>query len=139
MMEKRYCIDIGGVYYFSTESTLRKSPTLNAAIQQHSQEQEDIPLFVDRDGGIFHHVLYYLRNNSVPSLEDSSYIEMLVVEAGYFGLRGMELQLSRQLSERANSLTEMQRDIREMRFILEESVLQHRNSRSTGKATHHIR
>ena len=94
----RYMIDVGGVLYCSTIQTLSKSPTLKSLIERH--DDEETLVFIDRDGSAFQHVLNFLRNGTVYAIEDRAFAEFLINEAGFFGLRKMEAQISKQLSER---------------------------------------
>tara|TARA_B110000046_G_scaffold36453_2_gene39876 strand:+ start:8857 stop:9186 length:330 start_codon:yes stop_codon:yes gene_type:complete len=92
MNEPRYTIDVGGTYYVSTRSTFEKSSVLKSIISKHTDP--DAPPFVDRDGSAFHFVLNFLRNGTVQHIEDRSYQTILILEAGFYGLRRMEYQLT---------------------------------------------
>lgn len=90
MHEPKLTIDVGGILHFSTRPTLAKSSVLDTVLQQ-SQDGE-CP-FVDRDGILFYHVLAYLRNGTVPPNDDKTFLKLLMLEAGYYRLRGMETQI----------------------------------------------
>ena len=99
MTDQRFCIDIGGVLYMTTVHTLQKSNTIRRILAKHNPALDDTPPFVDRDGGAFYYVLNFLRNGTVHFIADSSYVQFLINEAGYYGLAAMELQLSNMLSD----------------------------------------
>lgn len=106
MSDERYYIDIGGCLYVSTYTTLKKSPTLDAILDETATET---PPFVDRDASAFQYILNFLRNGSVHvNPDDKSFIEFLMGEAQYFGLRKMESQLSKLLEKKSrNDLTDV--------------------------------
>lgn len=96
--DKRYYIEVGGIIYTTTIDTLRRSPTLDAILLD---EPSEIPVFIDRDGFAFQYVLNFLRNGSVYiNPEDRVYIEFLMGEAAYFGLKKMESQLTKLLDKK---------------------------------------
>lgn len=94
-MHSRYFIDVGGVIFATTRSTLSKCPALDRMMKEHDgvKEQDKAPLFVDRDGYYFQYVLNFLRNNSIASI-DASVVEALLNEAAFFKLKEMERQLT---------------------------------------------
>ena len=95
----RYMIDVGGFVYCSSIETLSKCPTLKAMID--TSPEDGSLIFIDRDGSAFQYILNFLRNGSILAVDDRAYTEFLIIEAGFFGLRTMESQLSKQLSERS--------------------------------------
>ena len=98
MGDERYYVDIGGFLYVSTYKTLKKSPYLENMLPI---EPTETPFFVDRDGNAFYYILNFLRNGSVHvSSEDRSFIEFLMGEAQFFGLRKMESQLGKMLEKK---------------------------------------
>ena len=91
-------IEVGGVVYASCLETLRKSPTLANLIDELPPEEM---LFLDRDPQSFAYILNFLRTGVVyVSTDDRSYIELLKGEAAFYGLCGMESQLSEMLTEK---------------------------------------
>ena len=117
MEDERFCIDVGGVYFASTLQTLRKSSTLKHILSKYAGKEDVVP-FIDRDAGAFHYVLNFLRNGSVQYIDDRSFVEFLIVEAGYYGLRKMESQLSKMLSERRTEFTDLTIEVRNLQAAL---------------------
>ena len=90
----RFYIEVGGIIFTTTEATLRKSPTLNTLIDTATLPENDI-LFVDRDPIAFTFILMYLRSGSMyTAREDDTYIEYLMSEASFYGLRKLEQDLA---------------------------------------------
>ena len=113
-------IDVGGFIYATTLQTLKKSPVLNRLMSQHNSN--DV-LFVDRDGGAFAYVLNFLRNGTVIYMDDRNYIEFLIIEAGFFGLKRMESQLSNMLThKRNNEIQELVFELRSIRLLIKSLV-----------------
>lgn len=115
----RVCIDVGGMYYYTTMATLQKSPTLKQLLEAQSGDDPDVVPFVDRDGGLFHSVLFFLRNGSVPSTDDSVHLDALVLEAGFYGLREMELQLLEQMKNRGNEICALRQEVARMHSLVQ--------------------
>lgn len=92
MYEQRFAVDVGGIYHYATENTLCKSVKLAGIIDTWKTGNVDDVPFVDRDGVLFYHILAFLRNGSIgvvpPDITSS-----LMIEAAYFQLRDMEVQL----------------------------------------------
>ena len=124
MANTRFFIDVGGVQYVSTIATLSKSPTLKTLIAAHSDASD--PLFVDRDGFAFHYILNFLRNGTVQVGEDNSYLEFLVLEAGFYGLAKMESQLSKKMSlapkQDVGALVSLSKDVRYFRDLAQRLI-----------------
>ena len=116
MVDVRFTLDVGGVQYISTKSTLEKSPTLKKIIGQ--QQSSEYPPFVDRDGFAFQHILNFLRNGTIHSIDDSSYVEFLILEAGFYGLTKMEAQLSKKLTVPREDLIRVTNLTREIRTLI---------------------
>lgn len=84
-------IDVGGTIYTSSLETLTKYPDSKLAklfngsipIVLDSLKQH---YFIDRDGGMFRHILNYLRNSRLLISEDFSDLELLLEEARYFDI-----------------------------------------------------
>ncbi|XP_043725873.1 FH protein interacting protein FIP2-like [Telopea speciosissima] len=87
-------LNIGGKKFCTTVDTLtqREPDSMLAAMfsGRHtvSQDPEKGFVFVDRDGKHFRHILNWLRDGVVPTLEDSEYPELLR-EAEYYQLLGL--------------------------------------------------
>ena len=114
-MENVRCfIDVGGCLYVSTFNTLCKSPALKKRLETECHTSSDGTFaiettpFIDRDGHAFAHILNFLRNGTIHiSTDDRAYIEFLMGEASFYGLRAMESQLSRFLTEPPTSIQEL--------------------------------
>ncbi|XP_026428010.1 FH protein interacting protein FIP2-like isoform X1 [Papaver somniferum] len=87
-------LNIGGKKFSTTVDTLtqREPDSMLAAMfsGRHtlSQDSEKGPVFVDRDGKHFRHILNWLRDGVIPVLKDSEYLELLR-EAEYYQLLGL--------------------------------------------------
>ncbi|KAI3894262.1 hypothetical protein MKW92_041934 [Papaver armeniacum] len=87
-------LNIGGKKFSTTIDTLtqREPDSMLAAMfsGRHtlSQDSEKGPVFVDRDGKHFRHILNWLRDGVIPVLKDSEYLELLR-EAEYYQLLGL--------------------------------------------------
>ncbi|XP_010243737.1 PREDICTED: FH protein interacting protein FIP2 isoform X2 [Nelumbo nucifera] len=85
-------LNIGGKKFCTTIDTLtqREPDSMLAAMfsGRHTLCQEKGFVFVDRDGKHFRHILNWLRDGVVPTLEDSQYPELLR-EAEYYQLLGL--------------------------------------------------
>ncbi|CAK1588619.1 unnamed protein product [Parnassius mnemosyne] len=92
-------IDVGGVIYTSSLETLTTYPESKLGrmfsgaipivldtLKQH--------YFIDRDGGMFRHILNFLRNKKLLLPNDFPYVNLLLQEAQYFELDHMVLALT---------------------------------------------
>ncbi|KAF9599182.1 hypothetical protein IFM89_035641 [Coptis chinensis] len=98
-------LNIGGKKFCTTRDTLtqREPDSMLAAMfsgryNMHQDSDKGI-VFVDRDGKHFRHVLNWLRDGVVPTLEDSEYQELLR-EAEYYQLLGLSEGINAALSRR---------------------------------------
>lgn len=82
-------IDVGGTIYTSSLETLTKYPESKLAKLFNGQ----IPIvldslkqhyFIDRDGGMFRHILNFMRNSRLLIAEDFPDLELLLEEARYY-------------------------------------------------------
>jgi len=46
--------------------------------------------FIDRDGEMFRHILNFMRNNKLHISPHFSHVELLLEEARYFDIQGMQ-------------------------------------------------
>ncbi|XP_026464118.1 BTB/POZ domain-containing protein kctd15-like [Ctenocephalides felis] len=98
-------IDVGGTIYTSSLETLTKYPESRLAklfngsipIVLDSLKQH---YFIDRDGGMFRHILNFLRNSRLLVSESFSDIDLLLEEAKYFDIVPMVRQLERLIRDR---------------------------------------
>lgn len=82
-------IDVGGTIYTSSLETLSKYPESRLAklfngsipIVLDSLKQH---YFIDRDGGMFRHILNFMRNSKLLISEDFRDLDLLLEEAKYF-------------------------------------------------------
>jgi hypothetical protein len=81
-------VDVGGVRYKTTRSTLSSGSGYFEARLNFDGKEDAGELFVDRDGALFHHILTHLRNNGLSrAVTDRLSAETrvaLVKEAEYF-------------------------------------------------------
>lgn len=92
-------IDVGGTIYTSSLETLTKYPDSRLAklfngtipIVLDSLKQH---YFIDRDGGMFRHILNFMRNSKLLIPENFADIDLLLEEARYFEI-GRKLHTNR--------------------------------------------
>ncbi|XP_049886305.1 BTB/POZ domain-containing protein Tiwaz [Pectinophora gossypiella] len=93
-------IDVGGTIYTSSLETLTAYPesrlgkmfngTIPIVLDTLKQHY-----FIDRDGGMFRHILNFLRNKKLLLPTDFPYLELLLHEAHYFELDHMVFALTK--------------------------------------------
>lgn len=80
-------LNVGGVEFKTTASTLRKAPFFEAMLG--SGEHTTNPIFIDRSGDIFRFVLEYLRSGHWllgDRADDVDFLSALREEANFYGL-----------------------------------------------------
>ena len=83
-------LNVGGILYTSTRSTLSRSPLLKQLLVENSNE-----LFIDRDPSSFFFVLNYLRTGLIiQDPVDKHYVNFLINEASIYGLEKMVEKLN---------------------------------------------
>lgn len=98
-------LNIGGKKFCTTVDTLtqREPDSMLAAMfsGRHTlcQDPDKGYFFVDRDGKYFRHILNWLRDGSVPTLNESEYSDLLR-EAEYYQLLGLEEGINAALNKR---------------------------------------
>ncbi|KAL1518345.1 hypothetical protein ABEB36_001982 [Hypothenemus hampei] len=98
-------IDVGGTIYTSSLETLTKYPESRLAklfngsipIVLDSLKQH---YFIDRDGGMFRHILNFMRNSKLLIPEDFQDLDLLLEEAKYFDIPPMIRQLEQMKKDR---------------------------------------
>ncbi|KAJ8683398.1 hypothetical protein QAD02_019190 [Eretmocerus hayati] len=98
-------IDVGGTIYTSSLETLTKYPDSRLAklfngsipIVLDSLKQH---YFIDRDGGMFRHILNFMRNSRLLIPENFADIDLLLEEARYFDIAPMIRQLEQLRKDR---------------------------------------
>ncbi|XP_023246791.1 BTB/POZ domain-containing protein kctd15-like [Copidosoma floridanum] len=98
-------IDVGGTIYTSSLETLTKYPESRLAklfngsipIVLDSLKQH---YFIDRDGGMFRHILNFMRNSRLLIPENFADLDLLLEEARYFDIAPMTRQLEQLKKER---------------------------------------
>jgi hypothetical protein len=95
---KAVVVDVGGVLYHTTQSTLcsrggmlaRQFSTESSFAFTSSASCDNIP-FIDRDGDLFKYVLQYIRNGKLDLPRDFSSCSFRALrrEADFYGLDGM--------------------------------------------------
>uniref|UniRef100_A0A1A9ZAY1 BTB domain-containing protein n=2 Tax=Glossina TaxID=44049 RepID=A0A1A9ZAY1_GLOPL len=101
-------IDVGGTIYTSSLETLTKYPDSKLAklfngsipIVLDSLKQH---YFIDRDGGMFRHILNFMRNSRLLISEDFPDLELLLEEARYFDIEPMVKQLENMRKDRVRN------------------------------------
>ncbi|XP_033254523.1 BTB/POZ domain-containing protein kctd15-like isoform X1 [Drosophila miranda] len=101
-------IDVGGTIYTSSLETLTKYPESKLAKLFNGQ----IPIvldslkqhyFIDRDGGMFRHILNFMRNSRLLVAEDFPDLELLLEEARYYEVEPMIKQLESMRKDRVRN------------------------------------
>ncbi|XP_064543047.1 BTB/POZ domain-containing protein Tiwaz isoform X1 [Drosophila montana] len=101
-------IDVGGTIYTSSLETLTKYPESKLAKLFNGQ----IPIvldslkqhyFIDRDGGMFRHILNFMRNSRLLIADDFPDLELLLEEARYYEVEPMVKQLESMRKERVRN------------------------------------
>ncbi|XP_065340970.1 BTB/POZ domain-containing protein Tiwaz [Cloeon dipterum] len=98
-------IDVGGTIYTSSLETLTKYPESRLAklfngsipIVLDSLKQH---YFIDRDGGMFRHILNFMRNSRLLLQDNFDDLDLLLEEAKYFEISQMVRQLEDMKRER---------------------------------------
>ncbi|KAJ1523496.1 hypothetical protein ONE63_001348 [Megalurothrips usitatus] len=98
-------IDVGGTIYTSSLETLTKYPESRLAklfngsvpIVLDSLKQH---YFIDRDGGMFRHVLNFMRNSRLLIPDTFTDLDLLLEEARYFDIAPMVRQLEQMQRDR---------------------------------------
>ncbi|XP_058790553.1 BTB/POZ domain-containing protein Tiwaz isoform X2 [Phymastichus coffea] len=98
-------IDVGGTIYTSSLETLTKYPDSRLAklfngsipIVLDSLKQH---YFIDRDGGMFRHILNFMRNSRLLIPDNFADLDLLLEEARYFDIAPMIRQLEQMKKER---------------------------------------
>ncbi|XP_037923711.1 BTB/POZ domain-containing protein kctd15-like isoform X2 [Hermetia illucens] len=101
-------IDVGGTIYTSSLETLTRFPDSKLAklfngsipIVLDSLKQH---YFIDRDGGMFRHILNFLRNAKLLISEDFPDFDLLMEEARYFEIDPMVKQLEQMKKDRVRN------------------------------------
>ncbi|XP_043474501.1 BTB/POZ domain-containing protein kctd15 isoform X1 [Leptopilina heterotoma] len=98
-------IDVGGTIYTSSLETLTKYPESRLAklfngsipIVLDSLKQH---YFIDRDGGMFRHILNFMRNSRLLIPDNFADLDLLLEEARYFDIAPMCRQLEQMKKDR---------------------------------------
>ncbi|XP_017770133.1 PREDICTED: BTB/POZ domain-containing protein kctd15 isoform X2 [Nicrophorus vespilloides] len=98
-------IDVGGTIYTSSLETLTKYPESRLAklfngtipIVLDSLKQH---YFIDRDGGMFRHILNFMRNSRLLIPDNFNDVDLLLEEARYFDIAPMIRQLEQLKKEK---------------------------------------
>ena len=111
-------VNVGGVKYTTTVSTLTKHPDsmLGKMFDPDGSFQitkdETGAAFIDRDGDLFRHVLNFLRNGSLRLPEQFGETEALREEADFFqiipmieALKGVTIELVEKIDETRDHVT----------------------------------
>ncbi|XP_072930584.1 BTB/POZ domain-containing protein Tiwaz [Epargyreus clarus] len=108
-------IDVGGAIYTSSLETLTAYP--HSRIGRMFSGYIPIVLdtlkqhyFIDRDGGMFRHILNFLRYKKLMLPTNFPYLDLLIHEAQYFELDAMVMELAKLKSARENMKMEAKRE-----------------------------
>lgn len=88
-------LNVGGVHYTASINTLRRDPNSMLALmfregQMPSGLDRNGSIFIDRDGGLFRHVLAYLRDGMPPKGVDRETRLALQAEAAFYQVEGLQ-------------------------------------------------
>lgn len=90
-------LNVGGKYYSTSVPTLtRESDSLLGRIfsGRHEVDKDETgKYFIDRDGFLFRYILDFLRTNKLHLPEDFQEIARLKIEAEFYEIKGLEMQL----------------------------------------------
>jgi len=86
-------LDVGGYKFSTTLTTLTADPDCMLAAMFSGrfivEKNEDGCVFIDRDGQYFHHILNWLRNGTLPPIENHLEREYLLVESKYYQITSL--------------------------------------------------
>jgi hypothetical protein len=89
---ERVKLNVGGVMYETTLSTLRKEESFLSALfcgRYEVMRDQGGSVFIDRDGAVFRHVLNYLRRGRLLIEEDDTLAKELLDEARFFQISSL--------------------------------------------------
>lgn len=90
---KQIKLDVGGFKFSTTLTTLTADPDSMLAAMFSGrfpvEKNEDGCVFIDRDGAYFHHILNWLRNGTLPPIENHLEREYLLVESKYYQITSL--------------------------------------------------
>src|SRR5271163_2065312 len=85
---KQIKLDVGGYKFSTTLTTLTADTDCMLAAMFSGrfivEKNEEGCVFIDRDGQYFHYILNWLRNGTLPPIEDQFEREYLLVEYKYY-------------------------------------------------------
>jgi hypothetical protein len=105
--EEIICLNVGGVEYWTTRTTLSLVPSTFLASLASNQvpisRDDRGRIFIDRDGHLFRNVLNYMRNGCLAFTEEpsQSMLEALQVEADFYALDDMKRDVGRLVAKEA--------------------------------------
>ena len=91
MGSRTLSLNVGGIHYTTSTSTLMKYPDsmfgrmLNSSID--SEKDENGAYFIDRDGPLFRHVLNFMRNGTLSLPENFNELKLLKSEADFYQIQ----------------------------------------------------
>lgn len=119
MCDSVITLNVGGVLYTTTKSTLSKYPDsmLGAMISGKFPMTKDQHghLFIDRDGQIFRHILNFLRSTRLALPTQFSDYDLLLVEADFYQISPLIDAINHALEDKSDKLESHYLEIIEMR------------------------
>lgn len=90
-------INVGGKPFYTKQKTLVQSNYFQSLLAESMDKRtytgiNNDEIFIDRNGGIFRHVLQYLRLGKI-FVKDDNILKKLKIEANYYGLSELENQV----------------------------------------------
>ena len=90
---KQIKLDVGGYKFSTTLTTMTADPDCMLAAMFSGrfivEKNEEGYVFIDRDGQFFHYILNWLRNGTLPPIEDQLEREYLLVESKYYQITSL--------------------------------------------------
>lgn len=128
------CVDVGGVLFYTSVKTLKKSPYFEKELSNDIIKNQYI--FIDRDPSLFNYVLIYLRTGIVPSCEEKFTYDTLKEDSKFFKLKDMERLLTAQMKTEKNTMNDLVYEIKQLRLLLQSQKSNIPRTRSQQEWSH---
>tara|TARA_B100000482_G_C12612607_1_gene299749 strand:+ start:3143 stop:3565 length:423 start_codon:yes stop_codon:yes gene_type:complete len=113
--DTKICVDVGGILFYTFESTLRKSPYFQIHLTNEKIQSQYI--FIDRDAFTFNYILTYLRTGTILNCEDKFTHDCLKEDAKFFKLENMEKSLLHMKIEKTDG-NDLINELKHIRMLL---------------------